>query len=229
MIDVDKVRAEKGQKCWESIGVFGAGVCELLDDYHHCKNCPIYAISGRNLFERDISPDLISEWTSIISLPKESESVNKTSLVIFRIADEWLGLNTNVFQEAVVSRYIHFVPSRTNEYFHGIINVNGELLMCISIAKLLNLPNIQRESIKDNDKLFKNVLIIFDNNIRYAFPADEFLGVASVSNEDMTNPPLTVTKADNTITSAIILHKSKSVSIIDEQKLFSLINRKVVW
>lgn len=229
MLDIEKVRLEKGNKCWDIVGVFGSGVCEQLDDYHHCKNCPVYAISGRHLLEREISPELISEWTSIISLPKEVESDNKTSIVIFRIADEWLGLNTNTFQEAVVGKFVHFVPSRTNDYFHGIINVNGELLMCISIAKLLNLPPVLYDNQIGKDKHFKNLLIVFDKQDRFSFPADEFLGVASISCEDMTNPPLTVSKADNTITNAIISYKDKSVSIIDEKKLFSLINRKVVW
>ena len=229
MIDIDKIRLEKGEKCWDSIGVFGSGICELLDDYHHCKNCPVYALGGRHLLEREISPDMIREWTSIISLPKVSESRDKTSVVIFRIADEWLGLNTNVFQEAVVSKFIHYVPSRTNDFFHGIINVNGELLMCISLAKFLNLPAVIQESESGREKQFKNILIVFDKNYRYAFPADEFFGVSSLSKDEMSNPPLTVSKADNTITKAIISHQNKKISIIDEEKLFALINRKVVW
>lgn len=229
MIDIDRIRTEKGDKCWDNIGVYGSGICEFLDDYHHCKNCPVYAISGRNLLEREITTEQIREWTSAISLPKESDSRNRISLVIFRIADEWLGLNTNIFQEAVVQKFIHFVPSRTNDYFHGIINVNGELLMCISLAKLVNLPNVLSSDSNGKNKEFKNILIIFDKSNRYSFPADEFLGVSSISNEELTNPPLTISKADNTITNAIISYKGKTISIIDEQKLFSLINRKVVW
>lgn len=229
MIDIEKVKSEKGEKCWETVGVFGAGICEFLDNYHHCKNCPVYALGGRHLLEREISPELIHEWTSIISLPKESESSNKISVVIFRIADEWLGLNTNIFQEAVVARYVHYVPGRSNDYFHGIINVNGELLMCISLAKFLNLPHVMPKSDTGKERIYKNILIIFDKNYRYAFPADEFFGVASLPKEDLLQPPLTVSKADNTITNAIISHNNKSVSVIDESKLFNLINRKVVW
>ncbi len=229
MIDIEKIRAEKGEKCWDSIGVFGAGICELLDDYHHCKNCPIYALGGRHLLEREISPEMIHEWTSIISLPKEHESVDKTSLVIFRIADEWLGINTNIFQEAVVNKFVHFVPSRTNDYLHGIINVNGELLMCISFAKLINLPAVMTESVNSKEKVFRNILIIFDKNYRFAFPADEFFGVASLSREEMTKPPLTVSKADNTISSSLIIHNGKTIVLIDDKKMFSLINRKVMW
>jgi chemotaxis-related protein WspD len=229
MIDIEKIKLEKGEKCWLSIGVFGSGICELLDEYNHCKNCPVYALGGRQLLEREVSPEMINEWTSIISLPKEIESSNKISLVIFRIADEWLGINTNIFQEAVVQRFIHFVPARTNDYFHGIINVNGELLMCISLAKLINLPFVSSESENSKSKKFKNLLVIFDKYTRFAFPVDEFFGVASVSKDNMTEPPLTVSKADLRITDSIINLKNRRVAIINDKKLFSMIEKKVVW
>jgi chemotaxis-related protein WspD len=128
-----------------------------------------------------------------------------------------------------VSRFIHYVPSRTNEFFHGIINVNGELLMCISLAKFLNLPAVASEVQENNSKIFKNLLIIFNKNNRYAFPIDEFFGVTSLSNDEMTEPPLTVAKAENTITDSMVNYKSKTIAIINETKLFTVINKKVVW
>ncbi|MBX3043309.1 MAG: chemotaxis protein CheW [Candidatus Kapabacteria bacterium] len=228
-MDIRKVRIEKGNKCWDVEGVYGSGVCEYLDEFHHCKNCPVYALGGRHLLEREISPDMIKEWTSIISLPKEPETRDLKSFVIFRIADEWLALNTNIFQEAVVNKFVHFVPSRTNDYLHGIINVNGELLVCISLAKFLNLPRVMPDTLNGKENEYKYILIIFDKYTRYAFPADEFLGVSSISEEEMSQPPLTVTKSDNTVTKSIISHNSRTISIIDDFKLFSLIDKKVVW
>lgn len=229
MIDIEKIKSEKGERCWDSIGVFGLGTCELLDEYHHCKNCPVYAQGGRHLLERNISPEMIRDWTEIISRPKESDAADKISVVIFRIADEWLGLNTNVFQEAVVKKFVHFVPARSNEFLHGIVNVNGELLICLSIAKLLNLPVVSFDNEENNHNVYNNLLIIFENNQRYAFPVDDFLGVTVIPAEYRVNPPLTVSKSDSTISGAIINYKNKSISIIDEHKLFKIINRKMVW
>lgn len=229
MIDVDKIKAEKGEKCWDKLGVFGEGTCNLLDEFYHCKNCPVYASGGRYLLEREIAPEMISEWSRLISLPKEIESGDKVSLVIFRIGEEWLGINTNIFQEAAVSKYVHFVPSRTNDYFIGIINVNGELLRCISLAKFLNLPPVMLDSENIKTKVFKNLLVIFDEFSRIAFPVDEYLGVASLSQSIMSEPPQTVVKHEHSVSRQIFSFKNRNVALIDEKKLFNSINRKIAW
>lgn len=229
MYNIEKLQIEKGEKCWENIGSAGTGICELLDEYNHCKNCPIYAQGGRRLFEREVSHDMISEWTSIISSPKEIEASNKISIVIFRIADEFIGINTNIFQEAIVDKVVHYVPFRTNHYFHGLINVNGELLMCVSLASFFNLATVNYENNSSRNKLFKNLLIIKDKYLRFAFPVDEFFGVFSVSKDIFKSPPLMITKADFSSSDSIIEIKNKKIAIINEKKLFSIIDKKLVW
>ena len=67
-VDIEKKINEKGGQCWESIGVYGAYTCELLDQYEHCRSCPIYLYSGRLLFKKNADDIFINDWTKLYAL-----------------------------------------------------------------------------------------------------------------------------------------------------------------
>lgn len=227
-IDLDRIIEEKGEKCWDELGVFGSGICELLNEYNHCKICPVYISSGRKLLHRDIPDELIDEWTELFTLEKSKEQINKTSVVVFKISGEWLAIKTELFQEAVVYKYVHSVPGRTNKYFHGVLNVNGELLLCISMAAFLELPEAM--SVIDEGKvIYKSILVLNEKAQRYAFPIDEFAGVFNVPSEIIESIPATVSKSDNTISTGLFVYNDKKVGLIDDKKLIEILKRRLVW
>lgn len=225
---IQLIAEQKGPKCWNRIGVYGDSTCDILDRYDHCKNCPVYAEGGRKLFKREIPEDLIAEWTEQFSLPKEIDSETTESLIVFRISDEWLAVRTICFIEAVDNKFVHYVPSRSNDYLLGLVNVNGELLMCISLSSFLNLPGVAPDY-ESKSKVYKSLLVMERTGESYVFPVDENLGVIKIDTSMYKDAAATITKSSVTLTNYTFDISDKTVSIIDENRLFEIINAKLRW
>jgi chemotaxis-related protein WspD len=228
MINLDKIILQKGEKCWETIGVFGAGVCDLLNEYDHCKHCPVYVHSGRKLLERPITEDLIEEWSEIFRQEKAFEIIDRISVVVFSISGDWLAIRTDLFQEAVVYKFVHFVPGRSNKYFLGVVNINGELSLSISMATFLDLPEVL--PINDKGKnVYKVMLVLNETCMKYAFPVDEFEGVISISAGSLEETPATLSKNENTISTKVFNHRNNKIGLIDDKKLLEILRRRLIW
>ena len=219
MSNLEKNSAELN--CWSEIGDWGNGTCPKLDEYGRCKYCSIYILSGRKLFDRPITDELISEWTEIVSKPKEIKNPNTVSVVIFRIASEWLAIETQCFQEVTDRKFIHTVPYRTNSYFQGICNINGELLLSFSLSKILGLLPATSE--------LKKMVVLKNQSNRYIFEVDEFDCVSSIPNDMLQKPPVTISKSVDAHISAIFNFKNNRIGLLDSTKLFTAFKEVLVW
>ena len=59
------------------------------------------------------------------------------AVLLFRLQAEWLALPAQVFQEVAERRPVHSLPHRRQGIVLGLVNVRGELLLCVSLARLL--------------------------------------------------------------------------------------------
>lgn len=85
--------------------------------------------------------DYAAIWTEHIARPVQQEDRDTTSAVIFRIGAEWLALPTAALQEVSNLKRIHRVPHRTGGVVLGVVNVRGELLTCVSLARVFGLES----------------------------------------------------------------------------------------
>ena len=132
--------AERPEKCWRIIGVFGDASCPDLAAHAHCRHCPRYSEAGNRLFDRAIPPEFSAEWTRVIAAAKETGLADPVSVLIFRLRGEWFALKTTCFRKAADARPIHTVPLKSGRVFLGLVNIDGELLPCMSAAEAVNLP-----------------------------------------------------------------------------------------
>jgi chemotaxis-related protein WspD len=135
--------------CWNKIGVRGDSSCPELKKYVHCRNCPVHSAAAVNLLDTDLPADYLTRWTSHVAQVKTLTEIDTHSVVIFRIADEWLALPTILFKEIAGIGAIHSVPHRQNGVMLGLTNIRGELLVCVSLQELLGL---QQSSKYKHDK-----------------------------------------------------------------------------
>ena len=111
----------------------------------HCRNCPTFAAAAVTLLDRAAPPGYLADWAAHLARAESQAEAdpavahNGVSSVVFRVETEWLALPTSVLQEVTELRAIHTLPHRRGGSVFGIINVRGELLICVSLAKLLGL------------------------------------------------------------------------------------------
>jgi chemotaxis-related protein WspD len=213
-------------KCWNQIGVFGDFTCPKLADIVHCRNCTEYNKAGRTLFDREVSDEFLEEWTRNLTGIKETEALNTISVIVMRIKTEWLALKTIYLQETTNVRPVHRVPFRTNNVFRGIVNINGELLLCVSVADLLEYAH-EEETGKDDTMIYKRMVVVDKDGLRYVFPVDEILGIYRIPSSDLKEPPVTLSKSPMTLVEGIFNLNEKKVGLLGEDRFIHALKRSL--
>jgi len=213
--------------CWKKIGVFSRekASCPELKSVIHCRNCNTFIKAGRNLLERDLPLEYLNEWTEVIAAKKIEESPGTISVVIFRICEEWLAFSTNLYAEIIDPERFHTLPHRKNPVLLGLVNVHGELQICISLKNLLDLKG-NTEKVKEN-KGYKRMMVINHNGEQWVFPVDEIHGIYRVHPDNFQNIPVTVKKSGTSFTRNIFCWKNKNVAYLDDELVFTTLKRSV--
>jgi len=213
--------------CWNKIGVQGDGSCPELAEYIHCHNCPVYSSAAATFLDRDLPGNHLAEWTSHFAKEKQVAEQNTLSVVLFRIGAEWFALPVAVFKEISELKTIHSLPHRRDEVVLGLVNFRGELLICVSLAKILNAG--EASEIKPNPRhaVHPYLLIISDGGHRLVFPVDEVGGIHHFNAKDVKQVPATVADAQLTYTTGILAWRNQTVGYLDAGLLFHNVGKSL--
>jgi chemotaxis-related protein WspD len=229
------------ESCWNVIGIEGDQSCEQLSKYIHCRNCPNYSTSGLNLLERPIPEQYRQEWTDLLAtLPTLDSSGNllaspSLKVVIFRLQQEWLALPTEIFKEATPPTVIHTIPHRSNQILRGLVNIRGELLLCVSLSKLLHLEVVHHAVPALSPVVYSRLVVVEKADQKWVFAVDELYGVERFEQYELQPAPQSSTKSMCSYTKGLFHWQPASlkeqeflsVSYLDDELLFTTLARKV--
>lgn len=219
---------ENNDRCWKRIGVWGREKpsCPELDRVIHCRNCDVFTQAGRNLLERDLPEDYKDEWGQVLVAKKGEVPPGTIPVVVFRIEEEWLALPAQLFAEIIETRSVHTVPHRKNDILLGIINVHGEIQLCVSMKALLGLTEneaVSEKGLKDKDRL----MVLNKDGDQWVFPVDEIHGVQHIHPNMFQNVPVTVSKSKSAFTTNLFKWKDNPVALLDDELLFYSLKRRI--
>jgi chemotaxis-related protein WspD len=214
--------------CWNTIGVWGHADkrCPELLKLTHCRNCPVYSSAGRQLLDREHDETYLREWTVNLSRPREEKQSNLQSALIFRLGDEWFALPTKFIREVTYCNNHHSLPHRKNMVLRGIVNVRGELLLCVSLGYLFKLQKSEKEHAKDKI-VHQRYIVIGDSNEYYTFPASEVSSMLKFDQDTLQKAPSTVSDSSGSFILGIICHEDMKIGLIDCELLFHALQRNI--
>ena len=215
--------------CWNQIGVFGDGTCPELAKVIHCRNCPIYAAGGRSLLEREPPADYLREWTQALAEEKdEDQTEDALSVLIFRLGREWLALPTHVCQEVAEMRPIHILPHRSGPVLLGLVNIRGQIRLCVSLRELLGLEPADDSGRTTHHKNPRCLVVIARDRDHWVLLVDEIYGVQRFHRSAVRDAPVTVAKAAPGLTQGVIAWQDKGVGYLDDELLFLALRKEVL-
>lgn len=224
----------KVDDCWNKIGVWGhvRPRCPELERVIHCANCKTYSAAARQLLDRDISPEYMQAGAAVVAQSKPgTKKNNTTSIVIFRIGEEWLGLPTHLFQEVVQFRSVHSIPHRRGKILRGLVNIRGELQLCVSLGQLLDIKKGEIQGTNIAKGIYERMIVIVKDGVRYVFPVGEVRGIRRYSDSDLLAPPVTATHSAKDYLSGMISWKEGDeehhIGCLDETLLFPALERGI--
>jgi chemotaxis-related protein WspD len=224
-------------ECWRIIGVGGDRSCPELQSYVHCRNCPVLADAARTFFDRAAPAGYLESWRAILEEPAEPTDSADTSVLVFRVAGEWLSLPTAVLVEVTPARTLHTLPHRSGTALAGLVNIRGQLQLCVSLHRILGLgdapkPPTDADAAGDAAPTSTPRLIVLERTTpqtseRWALAVDEVAGVHRVGPADLRAVPSTVSQASARCSSALFGWQERTVALLDEVRLFEALQNAV--
>jgi chemotaxis-related protein WspD len=211
------------RSCWSDVGVQGNATCPELKKFTHCRNCPVYANAAMELLDRPLLPQYRREWSEHFAKPRQLAAPPKSSALIFRLNTDWLALPTHALQEIAENRLLHSLPHRRQGMVLGLVNIRGELLICVALGRLLGLEPAATNG--GSGLSFDRLLVTNWDGNRLVFPADEVYGIHRFHLDELKELPGTVTRAETTYTLGLLNWRGRAIGFLDAARLFSTLNR----
>ena len=208
--------------CWNRIGVWGSEQprCEKLTNYIHCHNCEFYADAGRRILERRIPDTYESTWANIYAQEKEEQVTGTESITIFRLGSEWMALPTRTIKEITEIQTIHSIPHRENPVLRGLVNLRGQLHICVSLGHLLGIEKAEKISNTASSRIYNRMLNIGTDTEDFVFVVSEVKETYRVDPMTLSPAPSTITKAKGSFTRGIIKWNDNDIAYLDSELLF---------
>ena len=212
--------------CWKRKGVWGDRSCPELNEHTHCRNCPVFGAGAAVLLNREIPPGYREEATVRTARPRVPKPAGMKPVVIFRIGREWLALPASVIEEAAEIRPVHSLPHRDGKTVKGLVNVRGELVVCLSLADLLGFAPEQGDAKRQQGRraIYRRLLVLSHATGRAAFPVDEVHAGHRYHPDELKPVPATVAGA---YTVGILPWEEHNVGVLESELLFYTVNRSL--
>jgi len=177
--------------CWRSIGVAGNGSCAAMSGYIHCRNCPVFAAAAEAVLSRASAvPDAadLAAITAPVLAPRRTRS-----MLVFRIADDWLALDVACVQEIAPLQQPHTIPHRSGAGLAGLVNVRGQLVLAVDLQRLIGAAvTPPARAPKAVSGARPRVVVVRCEQEVWAFTADDVPGVMALPSEPGVLTPATL-------------------------------------
>lgn len=211
-------------ECWRRIGVTGDRSCPELVTHIHCRNCPVMAAAARTFFDRAAPEGYLESWRGILEESATPVEARLESVLVFRLGQEWHALPTCTLVEVTTPRTCHRVPHRTGGVLEGIVNIRGQLQLCVSAHRLLGIDEREAPGPARDGTAESRLLVVERPGQagvdRWVFRVDAVAGVQRVDRARLRAVPATVSQSGARYCRALFDWGDSVVGILDEDRLF---------
>lgn len=214
--------AVEGHYCWREIGVYGNRNCHRLKEYVHCRNCPVFAGAARESLARPMGEHKAEEMILWQAKNADRRAQLRKSVVVFKLGSEWLGLDSNLVLEVADNRQARRIAHRASGYIEGLVNIRGELRLCLS---LLGVLGIDAASPRSGERA--RLVMVRDDSSIWVFRASHVRGVVGYAPTQMSAPPARINEGLAAHVEGILQTEDITVSLLNRESLFAAFMRAV--
>jgi chemotaxis-related protein WspD len=201
--------------CWNRIGTRGDGTCPKLAEHSRCLNCPVFEQAAARLLDRPLDEADLAPAAAATQ-----------SALVFRIADEWLGLPTAALRQVDDIRPIHSLPHRRNRVVLGLVNIRGALTVAASLGELLHLDRASSGKYTSRNS-YARMLVAAHRGEPVAFPVDEVEGVVRYAASSLLPVPTTLANASASHSRGVIAWNERTIGLLDTDRVFESLARSL--
>ena len=203
--------------CWNRIGVRGDKSCERLVEHVHCRNCEVHAAAVIHLLERYAA--MQDDVEPVVDEPL----VERCSLLLFRVAEEWLAIATRSLVEVVAQLPVHSLPHQRSRSLLGVANVRGTLVACLSLAELLGIPAGTAQA--SGQRVIARMLILTGQGGPVVVPVDEVEGTHAIARHTVQLAVRDGGLAVSQFSCGVFQWQGRSITQLDDELLRQAMSR----
>ncbi|MBL9169850.1 MAG: purine-binding chemotaxis protein CheW [Verrucomicrobiales bacterium] len=213
--------------CWKQVGIWGNGRCEALRQHVHCHNCPVFSAAAAELLDREMPPSYRDQWADHFGQKKADVALSTQSVLAFRLGQECFAIQMKALQEVGYLKVLRPIPHRRQGVVKGVVNVRGQLVICVSLTAALGLEPLPVTPDRPGSHGQMRLLIADHDRDRFAFPVDEIHGILRLRPGELQDLPATVGHNPSRCVSGVLSWQGKSIGLLEEGRLFDLLNRSL--
>ncbi|WP_454727163.1 MULTISPECIES: chemotaxis protein CheW [Cupriavidus] len=219
--------------CWRRIGVLGDSSCPQLAVHIRCRNCPTYSRAAQTLLDNlPAGEDGLPDETAPAGSAARGPAV---SCLVFRVGEEWLALPAAALAEVTAPCPVHTLPHRRHAAVLGLASVRGNLLVCISLARLLGqdapagagAAGSAASGMAGGAGRAARLLVLGQGRGAIALPVDEVAGIERVAESALQALPTTLSRASARYARALLQSGGHSVGLLDAGLLQQALTRSL--
>jgi chemotaxis-related protein WspD len=216
------------EDCWNIVGVHGDRSCPELPRVVHCHNCEVFARAGRRFLDAPSPPGYLEEWTDRLAGEVEEAASELTSVLIFRLSEEWLALPVSVLVEVTAPCVVHRVPHRAG-LLAGLVNIRGELHLCAHLDGLLGIGRSVSGAAPRprGGSAGARLLVARREAERWVFPVEEVDQVHRLAARELREVPPTLGRAVGRVARGVFPWGERTVGLLDEGRVFAALRARV--
>lgn len=147
----------------------------------------------------------------------ENSVDHPVSVLTFRVGESWFAFSTDTVVKVISVRPIHSIPLLPYLFIQGVVCVDGQLKVCVSLKHLLLNP-IER----DVPSLESRLLVIYSDAVQFACYADEIGPIVSSS---ISSSNIDSKQLKPLFLIGEIKHDQRRISVLDPLLIGSKIQR----
>ncbi|APD11092.1 hypothetical protein UC34_00645 [Pandoraea vervacti] len=150
------------------------------------------------------------------------------SLLLFRLADEWLALPASAIEEVTPMRAWHTVPGHRQRALLGLVNLRGALVPCLSLGELLGVqPAPQTQGTPSNTLRASTARLLALRHGQHlsAFPVTEVYGTVTPASTALGAVPATALGASDGFAVAVLPWREHVVGVLDPLRVGAAFDR----
>jgi chemotaxis-related protein WspD len=161
--------------------------------------------------------------TAYYAAPREVEDAASASCFVFRLGSEWLALPMALLDEVVAARATHSLPHRRGAVKIGVLSVRGDILVHVSLAGLLGIPDDEAAppSANGHRRSAPRVVVLADGRGRLAISVDEVMGIHRYDPVVLRPVPATLGQAMISYASALLAVGDRIVGVLDGSRVLA--------
>ena len=138
-----------------------------------------------------------------------------------------MALPSHMIQEVVNMGPIHSIPNITSKALRGLVNIHGNLQICVSIGRVLGLEKLIRtEEELDPDYISpERLVVVLQDNHLVAFPVSEVKGIIRYTPDMIKDLPVTVSGSKAVYTMGILYLDGMDIGLLKDKPLFKTLTK----